>query len=167
MSKLILSLIAFVLCSCSLSGQKDKNQTTHSAQLSVNDSSGTKVLIRSPGNCTHMILLDKVGNGRLIFGTVNSTKQQYTEEFKDFEHVAKEADFQISSKQSLDSVNSILANLAHVDLIKSPQRHDAYRWELFLSGVKEIDEYGKSQTIMDLLAVLSKYLPFEIDYTCF
>lgn len=166
-SKIFLSLIALVLLSCNLLGQKEKNQTTHSAQLSLKDSSISKILIRSPGNCVHVILLDKSGNGRLIFGTVSTMKQLYTEDFKEFDYIVKEANFKINSKLSLDSVNSILSNLTHDDLITSPKRDDAYRWELFLYGIKEIDEYGKSQTIMDLLTILSKHLPFKIDFTCF
>lgn len=157
-------IIGFTLGSRNLLGQKDKMQIGHSTHLSIKDSFATKILIRSPGNCVHLILFDEVGNGKLIFGTVSTMTQQYTEEFKSFDQVVKEADFKINSKQSLDSIKIILAK---VDKISSPHRDDAYRWELFSAGIKKIDEYGKSETIINLLTVLAQFFPFKIDLTCF
>jgi hypothetical protein len=135
------------------------------------ESNGTKVfqnklIIRSPGQCTHLLQFNGSGDGKLTFGAVNSVS--FKEEFVNFDYIVRESEFKIVARKDIDSLNTLIRGFESDRMVKSTQPHDSYRYELFIGDAKKVDVYGiYADTLNKIFSILNKYYPFKIDSTCF
>ncbi|MBO9682244.1 MAG: hypothetical protein J7502_06175 [Flavisolibacter sp.] len=107
------------------------------------------------------------GNGEISFGIPKPS--YYGDEFVGFDTILKQASFKIDDKKDIDSINLFITKFEkRADTQMSNQPLDAYRFELFINDHKKIDVFGRHMEVVSpLLKLLSKHLPFEIDYACF
>ena len=123
-----------------------------------------KLLIRGPGSCSHMLLLNQNGKGKIIRGR---TLDSHAKEFKSFYDVEFLSYFEVDSKEKMNEINNIIETISKSELTKNSYLLDARRKEMFVDGDKKFDVYGwKGDKLIEFLEKLSRYLPYDINSFC-
>ena len=121
-------------------------------------------LIRGPSTCTHIILLNRDGNGKIMRGR---TADEYTKEFRKFDEVEFVSIFKIDSKDELIKINNIINDISNSELKSSGYLLDSRHKEFFIGKEKKYDVYGwKANDLNKLLLKLSPHLPYDINSQC-
>jgi len=122
-----------------------------------------KLLFRSPYGCSHTLIFNESGIGKIVAGEEN----EYSKDFTVFESIIRDEVFSIKKEDDLKSIHKIINDLEGKKLYTTSRPKDAFHYELYIAGEKKIDAYGrKSEVFNNLSEILSKHYPFEIDYTC-
>lgn len=138
--------------------------SNHYFKFDKNKQYDVELLIREPGNCSHLILLNKTGEGVMMRGI---TKDYYTNSFKKFDRIDFIASFNIDSDENLKSINDIINEISNSEKYEGSFLNDARRKELFVRGVKKANVYGmRSNLTNDLIYKLSNYLPYDVNLLC-
>lgn len=138
-----------------------KAQTYYKLKDNVYD---VKVLIRGPGTCAHIILLNKDGKGRIVRGR---TLDSPGKDFKKFYDVEFLSYFEIDSKKELEKINEITNSISNSSLVTKEYLLDARRKEMFVNGEKKYDVYGwNGEKLIEFLKMLLPHLPYDINSFC-
>ncbi|WP_412985777.1 hypothetical protein [Pontimicrobium sp. IMCC45349] len=128
-----------------------------------NEEDFIKLLMRSPYGCTHLITIDKEGNGQIIAGE----EQSYDSPFTELDYIIKESGISIGDLKDLEQLIEIAEKLDKQSLQSTKRPKDAMHYEVFVKGVKKIDAYArKSKEVNSIKDIFVKYFPFEVDYFC-
>jgi len=150
----LLVLLTIVFTGCS----------NHYFKFDKNKEYDIELLIREPGNCTHLILLNKTGRGIMMRGITND---YYTKSFKKFDRIDFISSFTIDSAKDLKLINNKIDEISNSEKYEGLFLNDARRKELFIGGIKKANFYGMRNNLTnDLIYKLSNYLPYNISLLC-
>lgn len=123
----------------------------------------SKLLLRSPFGCTHIIEIQSNGEYKITAGY----ERNYMESFTNFEEIIKEDNFKINNPNDLDSINNLILFLTDKDIIKTKRAKDVLHYELYINTEKKVDAYArKSEEINLLRDIITRHYPFTVDYFC-
>ena len=147
-------LFLFLLTGC-------KSQTYYKLKDEGQD---VKVVIRGPGSCAHIILLDENGKGKIVRGRTLDSPGKDFKEFYDVEFLSY---FKIDSKEELGEINEIIDSISKSDLITKDYLLDARRKEMYIKQEKKFDVYGwNGKKLIEFLERLAPHLPYDINSFC-